>query len=77
MTALDWETFDLNELHDEKLWDLLGVAQAQRQEIAQCIWDASPAACCEVAAAAGCRQPRAQHWPAGCYGRRRLAAGRQ
>ena len=35
MTVLDLETIDLSALDDEKLWDLLGSAQAQVQDIAQ------------------------------------------
>ena len=41
MTALDWETIDLSALQDEKLWDLLGSAQAHVQDIAQFVWNKS------------------------------------
>ena len=43
MTALDWETIDLSALEEKKLWDsdLLGAAQAQVQELAQCVWNKS------------------------------------
>ena len=41
MTALDWETMDLSALDDEKLWDLLGSAQAQVQDRAQLVWNKS------------------------------------
>ena len=41
MTALDWETADLSALSEENIWDLLGSAMAEEQEIAQFAWDAS------------------------------------
>ena len=41
MTALDWETADLSALSEENIWDLLGSAMAEVQEIADFFWDTS------------------------------------
>ena len=41
MTVLGWETADLSTLSEENIWDLLGSAMAEVQEIAHFFWDTS------------------------------------